>query len=393
VIRAAYRALMRRYHPDADPSGEAAQKAQAINAAYAVLSDPDKRTRYDGSLAAQGLIKSERSSKRGRGKARDWAPGPAALVGLTTLAAAGAFIYLSPPIGVPRDALVPSGTARPHRSASAGKGATGNLADIDNLCGDAAVSALLKAELLRRAASFGHAPGGMLEQAAKTAVVRIDSASSRESGGTGAGCSAFVAIDLPPGTAVEGGRTNLNSELTYGIAKGTNGALRLAGLSGDRRLVRSLASLAPFHPEQSVDVDLIPPSHVASVEPTARERPFPAPVMQPKTVTTASTRPVKVPAAPSTPSARSVFSCKLGNGWAERAVCGSSNLTALDRQVGLLYGQSWTRADEQKRSILSTSRDRFQDRRRACRSEACLTSAYVARLREISDIMARHSDQ
>ncbi len=47
MIQAAYRALMRRYHPDADPSVEAAERAQAVNAAYAVLGDPDKRARYD----------------------------------------------------------------------------------------------------------------------------------------------------------------------------------------------------------------------------------------------------------------------------------------------------------------------------------------------------------
>ena len=81
VIRAAYRALMRRYHPDADPSGEAAERAQAINAAYAVLSDPEKRARYDGSLAAQGLIKAEPSSKRRRSRSRRFVPGPAAFVG------------------------------------------------------------------------------------------------------------------------------------------------------------------------------------------------------------------------------------------------------------------------------------------------------------------------
>jgi hypothetical protein len=47
VIQAAYRALMRRYHPDTNASPDAAARAQAINEAYAVLSDPDRRARYD----------------------------------------------------------------------------------------------------------------------------------------------------------------------------------------------------------------------------------------------------------------------------------------------------------------------------------------------------------
>ena len=393
VIRAAYRALMRRYHPDADPSGEAAERAQAINAAYAVLSDPEKRARYDGSLAAQGLIKAEPSSKRRRSRSRRFVPGPAAFVGLATLATAAAVIYIAPPIGVrPPDTVDPVGTPRPHTAAVAGEQADA-APDAAALCDNVAVSSLLKTELLRRAASVAGADEEALERAGEAAVVRLNSASSREGGRVAAGCSAFVTIDLPPGTAVEGGRTNLNSELTYGVARAGKGTLRLAGLSGDRRLVRSLATLAPFHPEQPADVDLIPPSHVAAAAPARPARA--SEKVQPKPVAVASARPVRAPAAEATPaaSAKTVSSCRLGNGWAEQTICNSSNLTALDRQLGLLYGQSWTRADEQKRAVLSTSRDRFQDKRSACRSEACLTNVYVARLREISDIMARRSDQ
>ena len=47
VIKAAYKALMRKYHPDTSQSSDAAEKAQAINAAYAILGDPEKRAAYD----------------------------------------------------------------------------------------------------------------------------------------------------------------------------------------------------------------------------------------------------------------------------------------------------------------------------------------------------------
>ncbi len=47
-IRRAYRKLARRYHPDVNPGdAEAAEKFKAINEAYEVLSDPDKRSKYD----------------------------------------------------------------------------------------------------------------------------------------------------------------------------------------------------------------------------------------------------------------------------------------------------------------------------------------------------------
>ena len=47
VIRAAYRALMRRYHPDVNASVDAVAKAKAINEAYACLRDESNRAAYD----------------------------------------------------------------------------------------------------------------------------------------------------------------------------------------------------------------------------------------------------------------------------------------------------------------------------------------------------------
>lgn len=47
VIRAAYLALMRRYHPDRSP--EDARRAQEINAAFEVLGSPERRADYDRS--------------------------------------------------------------------------------------------------------------------------------------------------------------------------------------------------------------------------------------------------------------------------------------------------------------------------------------------------------
>src|SRR5690625_5219923 len=47
-IRKAYRKLARKYHPDVNPGDpEAEQKFKQINEANAVLSDPDKRKKYD----------------------------------------------------------------------------------------------------------------------------------------------------------------------------------------------------------------------------------------------------------------------------------------------------------------------------------------------------------
>ena len=56
VIRAAYRALAQRYHPDksAEPKELAAARMRAIQEAYQVLSDPVSRAAYDASLSRSG---------------------------------------------------------------------------------------------------------------------------------------------------------------------------------------------------------------------------------------------------------------------------------------------------------------------------------------------------
>lgn len=47
-VKQAYRRLARRYHPDVNPSDRAAEERfKEINEAYTVLSDPQKRARYD----------------------------------------------------------------------------------------------------------------------------------------------------------------------------------------------------------------------------------------------------------------------------------------------------------------------------------------------------------
>ena len=66
-IRAAYRALTKRHHPDLNPgSPEDAARTQALNAAHEILSDPPRRLAYDRELdaAAAPVKKRERESAR-----------------------------------------------------------------------------------------------------------------------------------------------------------------------------------------------------------------------------------------------------------------------------------------------------------------------------------------
>ena len=47
AIRRAYRKLARKYHPDLNADGDAEERFKELGEAYEVLSDPDKRERYD----------------------------------------------------------------------------------------------------------------------------------------------------------------------------------------------------------------------------------------------------------------------------------------------------------------------------------------------------------
>lgn len=62
VIKAAYRALVQQYHPDKNPGNPAAaERLSLVNQAYAVLSDPLLRARYDANVA-------RRNDRRGSGR-------------------------------------------------------------------------------------------------------------------------------------------------------------------------------------------------------------------------------------------------------------------------------------------------------------------------------------
>jgi curved DNA-binding protein CbpA len=57
TIKAAFRRLARRHHPDLAKDARAARRFQAIREAYDVLSDPDKRREYDQVYRARTALR------------------------------------------------------------------------------------------------------------------------------------------------------------------------------------------------------------------------------------------------------------------------------------------------------------------------------------------------
>jgi curved DNA-binding protein CbpA len=72
VIRAAFRALARKYHPDA---GGSLAAMKAINDAWAILSDPARRAAYDATgRSGSGVGNRRKSDRRQRSDRRSAAP-------------------------------------------------------------------------------------------------------------------------------------------------------------------------------------------------------------------------------------------------------------------------------------------------------------------------------
>jgi uncharacterized protein len=85
------------------------------------------------------------------------------------------------------------------------------------------------------------------------------------------------------------------------------------------------------------------------------------------------------------------FGCALAKTQAQEAICRNDELLKLDQHLSLFYTQAFTRASEPKRKLLYGSRDAFAGWVEKCRSDACIAGIYLARIREVSEIMLRHN--
>jgi hypothetical protein len=173
-------------------------------------------------LKEQRPLKFEPELRTGPAGHRPSRLGPAAAIGFATLAAGMVAFAVSPSL---RDfakpslptlkedrttALRPPAAAAPIQAASA---------PIAASCADPSANGLIKAELFKRAAQLRPAERAQLERMASHAHLRIDSTSARNSGAGTAGCSGWLAINLPRGLVVDGSRSNLNAEAAFGLVR------------------------------------------------------------------------------------------------------------------------------------------------------------------------------
>lgn len=282
VIGAAYRALMRHYHPDTNPDPDARARAQEITAAYAILRDPKGRAEYDARRAAGDdfwpveELPHRPPPMRGAGIA-------AALV---AIALAGA-VWMWPPIA---QAPAPSDDA------------------------------------------------------------------------------AVVKPSAPP--APSPAELQLEPEHE-----------RLAALHRES------------DPGPQADVEQPPPEDVALAEPAPEG--VSAPPAKPVGKAAPASPPaagVKRPAVTTAPpklAARTAKVTAVGPNPqpACNADCRSSRMAALDRMAAGFFTQSMANADPARKDLLLSARNRSAAARSACRSDSCVTAAYLRQIRETSAIM------
>jgi uncharacterized protein YecT (DUF1311 family) len=243
----------------------------------------------------------------------------------------------------------------------------------EKLCANKQTYDLIKRELFRRAAQLRGSDAAAFDQLSGYAVVRMENPvmESQDSSTGAVNCSGSLAIDLPPGVSVVGGRRTLTADLDYTVQQAADGSGSVVVLRNADAIIAPLATLARTNAAQPAPVPA--PAPGTSGEPAQPALPPPAAGEE-----QAPTRPV---------SARPSFDCANARTKGEIAVCSNAGLAALDRNMAAQYARSIEVATPQQKALLRSTRDRFIAYRDRCPNRACIGDAYVGRMREIRDIM------
>ena len=400
VVRAAYLQLMRRYHPDRNPSAAAAARAREITAAYAVLSVAEDRAKYDmerrSRRAVKGAAAAAAAANRARLQRTAWAAAIAASAAILILIA-----NVVPSWVIPEGGSNQGGTVRrTHASGTPTRSSAMATRSGAALCWSSAASQAIKRELFRRAAQVPGSNPAALERISDYSLIRFTlvGPDSDAHGSEAVSCKARIVMDLPLGVTAADGRQSLSGSVRYSLpGRGAGGGSM--SLSIEPTIVKALALLpatssAKGTPQQQPTITpeqqpmitpekqpMITPEKQPSVTPlrTSPSLPVSAPP-----VATVIRQVIRPPVADQKPS----FSCSRYRSWAETSVCTSATLAALDRAMASLWGDSMERANASQRASLLESDRRFLSRRNACSSDPCVRDAYLANMASIRAIMS-----
>ena len=350
VIRAAYLALMRRYHPDGNPSPEAAERVRAITTAYGVLGDAASRRDYDRGL---DLAPARLAAAPGRGRRG----GPLAFA-LTILCLA-VLIWLSARSAPAPDRAAPATVA--------GAGPPAALAE-PLTCLSPGARALSRRAVLRQASDLRLGNSRIAALPPDAIQVRTAPALSmtRQSGGA-IECAAMVTVLLPRGLVAGDGEPTLHGEAEFLMTRDSRGAAVLVDLALDDRFLLALASVRRLAP-------------AAGSSPALDRREDEPSVARRKAV--AAIAPTATGMRPA-PRARATSDPRSCSG----AACADANVRELDAQLASFERQSLANADGRRRAALRDSRVRFDLKRASCATVACARAAILDQTVEVARIM------
>ena len=278
-------------------------------------------------------------------------------------------------------------------------------ADPQSRCAAPGTYEKIKRELFREAGTARGADLGLYDRLAGHAAIRVsepllveeNEAEERVS------CSGTVALDLPPGVEIGGGRRSVAARISYSLQPAADGSGDVVTVNGAETLVRQLASLqrsggaaaaaaGDTQPAQQAPFGQAFPEPAPAPAPADVQQPVPAPPPPPPPrPQQADPRPDGA-LAPTPPrpqaSASPSFSCARASNRAERAICGDGGLAALDREMANRFFAARREANTTQRVLLDRTRGAFLAYRNRCGSDACIAGAYRDRIREINDIMA-----
>jgi len=242
-------------------------------------------------------------------------------------------------------------------------------ASMEKWCGAQATYDAMKRELFRRAAQVRGSDEQAYARLSDFALLRINApvASGIDDQLRSVTCNGTAILSLPPGVEVAGGRKSLSGDVEYSIqpaADGTGNAVRLGNVDA---IVVPLATITRIAAPQPAPAAPVVENEVTDQQPQGGEQPAPAPAPQ---------------------TANPSFNCANARTRGEIAICNSSALAALDRQMAAQYNAAVSQADSTQRGLLERTRSRFLSYRDRCSNDQCIANTYRSRMSEIGDIMA-----
>jgi len=263
-------------------------------------------------------------------------------------------------------------------------------------CASGHTNDLIRHELFRRAAQLRGKDDAVFDTISAQAALRVERpvVTSRDEGLGGIACSASVALDLPPGLVVAGGRTSMSADLGYTLQPAADGTGDVVTLTNADAITVPLATLgrsAAANSSPAISLVTIAPSPSTPVRPVERPAPPPAmvlPGMSPPTVRPAPPPPgLARPATEAATSASPSFSCARARTSGEAMICRDPGLAQLDRRMAAQYREAYAAADPDQRDTLRSTAHRFYGFRDNCPDARCIANGYRGRMREIDGIM------